>query len=317
VVYPHGAVRRVHPAATVEPMLAFGHPPATAPAPTRPGSAGVATATLRDADLAAAGGPVQLSHHLLILVTAGHGDLDVDFAPRACRPGTLLWARPGQVVRLAPSASLDAMLITWEAALHPGDELAEAPSEDPFGPTAWQLAGEDEDAIITEVSQLVVDCERFTDGPPAIALLRHELTVLLLRVGLLATRERPRLSRAEARTFARFQQELEARHAITRRVEEYAAALDCSVRTLTRASLAATGRSAKQLVDDRVALSAKRMLACTTLPVAEIGRQLGFPEPTNFGRFFQRAAGVSPGAFRTAAEGTLSPRVPTPRRSFE
>lgn len=298
-------------------MLTFGHPPLPPlSTSTTPGTAGVATANLRDADLAVAGlPPVRLDHHLLVLVTAGQGDLEVDFVARPCRPGTLLWVRPGQVVRLEPPARIDAVLVTWSPELHPENDVADLPFDDPFGPAAWQLVGEDEDAIISEVSQLVVDCERFSTGALATALLRHELAVLLLRVGLLAAPSLPRLSQAEQRTFTRFRRELEQGHVVSRRVEEYAARLDCSVRTLTRASLAATGRSAKQLLDDRVALSAKRMLACTSLAVSEIGRRLGFSEPTNFGRFFQRAAGVSPGTFRNAVNEATRSRVPTPRGS--
>jgi AraC-like DNA-binding protein len=105
----------------------------------------------------------------------------------------------------------------------------------------------------------------------------------------------------EAAAFVRFRREIERSFVHTRRVEEYAARLGCSVRTLTRASLAATGRSAKQLIDDRVALEAKRLLAHTDQPVADIGRVLGFPEPTNFGRFFAREVGFSPGHFRAKA----------------
>jgi AraC-like DNA-binding protein len=67
------------------------------------------------------------------------------------------------------------------------------------------------------------------------------------------------------------------------------------------------------VVDDRVALEARRLLACTDLSVAEIGRRLGFGEPTNFGRFFHREAGLSPGAFRTASGGEAGPRVPAQR----
>jgi AraC-like DNA-binding protein len=85
------------------------------------------------------------------------------------------------------------------------------------------------------------------------------------------------------------------------------------VRTLTRASLAVTGRTAKQVVDDRVALEARRLLACTTLSVAEVGRRLGFPEPTNFGRFFHRELGLSPGAFRARPTVPAAP-VPAQRR---
>jgi AraC-like DNA-binding protein len=111
--------------------------------------------------------------------------------------------------------------------------------------------------------------------------------------------------------FVRFRREVDRSYVATRRVEDYAARLGCSVRTLTRASLAVTGRTAKQVVDDRVALEARRLLACTPLSVAEVGRRLGFPEPTNFGRFFHREVGLSPGAFRAELTGQ-QPDAPAP-----
>ncbi|MEK8107299.1 helix-turn-helix transcriptional regulator [Micromonospora sp. M12] len=100
--------------------------------------------------------------------------------------------------------------------------------------------------------------------------------------------------RPEDETFHRFRREVEHGYPDTRRVEDYAAELRCSVRTLTRACLAVTGRSAKQVIDERVALQASRLLAATDQPIAQIGRHLGFSEPTNFGRFFTREVGVSP-----------------------
>ena len=62
----------------------------------------------------------------------------------------------------------------------------------------------------------------------------------------------------------------------------------------------ATGHTAKHLIDARVALEAKRLLAHTDLPVAAIGRRLGFTEPSNFGKFYARATEQTPGAFRDA-----------------
>jgi AraC-like DNA-binding protein len=42
----------------------------------------------------------------------------------------------------------------------------------------------------------------------------------------------------------------------------------------------------------------ERLLAHTDLPAAGIAAALGFSEATNFGKFFTREAGLSPGAFR-------------------
>ncbi|ROP33048.1 AraC family transcriptional regulator [Couchioplanes caeruleus] len=254
----------------------------------------------------------RLPYHLLVLTTAGHGTVEIDFVSHRCRPGTLLWIRPGQAVRFGAEPGLDAALVTWQRDLLAAAEITGVPVDDLPGPARWQLAGEDEDAIIREVAQLGVDCARHPSGAIAAGLLRYQVAVLLLRIALLDDGARAATSVAEARTFVRFRRDLEAGHAQSRRVEDYAARIGCSVRTLTRASLAFTGRTAKQVVDDRVALEARRLLACTELSVAEIGRRLGFGEPTNFGRFFHREAGMSPGAFRAWAAAETPAEVPLP-----
>ncbi|SCF29534.1 AraC-type DNA-binding protein [Micromonospora viridifaciens] len=250
--------------------------------------------------------PVLLDADLLILVTSGHGTAELDFRALPCRPGTLLRVRPGQVLRcLGPQ--LDATVVRWGAGTLSGLDV------DPDAVPAYrQLAGEDEDAVISEVTQLTVDADRHAGLPAAAALLRHQLAVLLLRLTLLPGPPE-RSPRPETETFRRLCRELERGYQHTRRVEDYAAQLGCSVRTLTRACLAVTGRSAKQVIDDRVALQACRLLAATDEPIARIGRRLGFPEPTNFGRFFTREVGVSPGSFRAAREQRLSVRMVRPR----
>ncbi|MFG1778123.1 helix-turn-helix transcriptional regulator [Micromonospora sp. NPDC049051] len=239
--------------------------------------------------------PVLLERDLLVLTTGGHGTAELDFRALPCRPGTLLRVRAGQVLRCA-GPQLDATVVRWEPAALRGLDV------DPDAVTSWlQLAGEDEDAVINEVSQLAVDCLRHRGVAAARGLLRHQLAVLLLRLSLLPAGAQ-RATRAEAATFHRLCREVERGYQHTRRVEDYAARLGCSVRTLTRACLAVTGRSAKQVVDERVALQASRLLAATDEPIARIGRRLGFSEPTNFGRFFTREVGMSPGAFRAARE---------------
>jgi AraC-like DNA-binding protein len=252
--------------------------------------------------------------HLLALVTAGRATFTVDFTDYPCRPGGVLWVRPGQFVGFPPPA-IDATLVLFEDDFpHDG---ASGPNQHGWAPsgTYWQPTGEDEEAIVDAVNQLEIDYKRIAAGDQIPrGVLRHHLAALLLRVATLEPEGGPGLAASDSEVLARFRHEIDKRYARSRQVEEYARRLGCSVRTLTRASLAATGRTAKQLVDDRVALEAKRLLAESDLPVAQIGSRLGFPEPTNFGRFFSRIVGCSPGSFRAdarraaqAAQATTAP----------
>ena len=245
----------------------------------------------------------RLPVHLLALVTAGRASFTVDFESYPCRPGGLLWARPGQFVGFPPPG-IDATLVLFEP--HFPYQAVGAPAITSGARTApgtyWQPTGEDSDAIVDGISQLEADYQRLVNGEGVpVAVLRHQLAALLVRLSRLEPEGGPGPDGADNEVLARFRAEVDQRFAQTRQVEDYARVLGCSVRTLTRASLAATGRTAKQLVDDRVALEAKRLLAESDLPVAEVGTQLGFTEATNFGRFFARTVGSSPGAFRAAA----------------
>jgi AraC-like DNA-binding protein len=241
--------------------------------------------------------------HLLALVTAGRASFMVDFASYPCRPGGLLWVRPGQFVTFPPPG-IDATLVLFEpgfpydAAAPAGTPVLTAGSW-PAAGTYWQPTGEDEEALVDGISQLEIDYNRIVSGDDIpLGVLRHHLAAILLRIGRLEPDGGPGVAAADSAVMARFRHAIDERYALTRQVEEYARTLGCSVRTLTRASLAATGRTAKQLVDDRVTLEAKRLLAESDLSVADIGFRLGFSEATNFGRFFARTVGVSPGQFR-------------------
>jgi AraC-like DNA-binding protein len=231
--------------------------------------------------------------HVLALITTGRARFTVDFETYPCRPGGLLWVRPEQQVGFPPPG-VDATLVLFESDFPYGAAVVGAGTG-----TYWQPAGEDEEAVVDAVTHLEIDYKRIANGDDIpLDVLRHNLSALLLRIARLEPEGGPGQAAADSEILARFRAEIDRRYARTRQVDDYARALACSVRTLTRASLAATGHTAKQLVDERVALEAKRLLAESDLTVAQIGARLGFSEPTNFGRFFSRIVGASPGQFR-------------------
>ena len=71
-----------------------------------------------------------------------------------------------------------------------------------------------------------------------------------------------------------------------------------ATRTLTRHCERWAGASAKRLIDERVALEARRELAHGRLLVSRLSEVLGFAEPTQFEKFFRRVTGDTPAHFR-------------------
>lgn len=139
--------------------------------------------------------------------------------------------------------------------------------------------------------------------------LRHLLSALLL---MFSAHESGAI-RPSSPIFEAFRRAVEDEFRTLHHVQDYANRLRYSTRTLTRVVTAATGRGAKQYIDDRVLLEAKRILAHTDMTVNTIAKQLGFPTSTDFARFFRFRMGVTPARFRDltqvrAAGGASQPK---------
>ena len=232
--------------------------------------------------------------HQLFLITGGQGELMVDFVDHPCEAGTLVSVCPSRVLRL-PKGRVDALMVLFTDTF-PQRLAAIRPLLSPFGPVAWMVPAAERTALTEAVRELMTEYRRAVEQrePVTVDLLRQLLGALLLRIARLPN-DAPMIG---DETYTRFQHELERSFATTRNAADYAAKVGYSLRTLNRACQEATGRSAKALIDARVALEAKRLLVHTDLPAAAVGNRLGFTEPTNFGKFFQREAGETPGAFR-------------------
>lgn len=81
-------------------------------------------------------------------------------------------------------------------------------------------------------------------------------------------------------------------------VKFYTNLLGITDRTLQMATAKTFGKSPKRLINERVLLEAKRILAYDKLSVKEIAFYLGFEETTNFVKFFKLKSGSTPTDFR-------------------
>ncbi len=86
-------------------------------------------------------------------------------------------------------------------------------------------------------------------------------------------------------------------------VARYARQLALSESSLNRLCCRLTGHTAFNLIQQRLALEARRRLVFVAGSVAAIAAELGFPDAAYFCRFFRRHNGMSPGEYRRRQAG--------------
>lgn len=248
--------------------------------------------------------PVRPAFHVLITVRSGRLPCAVDLTDCAVDSGSWLWVRPGQVLRLRSGPPAPGTVVVFQAGFLDAATVAAAHLDR----RAWRLplapAPEARAPVRETLEMLVNEYHRLGDLPLEVhvEVVRHLLAVLVLRLAHLPGGLRN--PTAGDLIFRRFQRAVEQGFGHTHRVEDYAARLGYSVRTLTRASTAAVGLGAKAFIDDRVVLEAKRLLLHTELPAGAIGDRLGFPNSSVFTKFFRHRTGETPAGFRARAHGS-------------
>jgi AraC-like DNA-binding protein len=245
--------------------------------------------------------PQRPEFHVLQIIEHGTGHQTADFRQYPLRPGSVLWIRPGQVHQFEDIGQVDGTLVLFlPDFLAPGTRAASL-AADPFANSAWDLDLRRDTLTMLALEHLRTE---YTDGAGDPLAERNELLRQLLTVLVLRITPRPGPPPTPpGDAFSLFRQAVERDFAASRQVAHYARQLGYSARTLTRATLAATGAGAKEFIDARVLLEAKRLLAHSDLTVMQCGHQLGFQDAANFSKFFEQRAGLTPGAFRASARG--------------
>lgn len=95
-----------------------------------------------------------------------------------------------------------------------------------------------------------------------------------------------------------FKKLVEGKYIEWHKVKDYAADLHISTKHLSQTVKDLTGKVAKEHIQDRLVLEAKRLLLHTKLTIKEIAYEIGFEEPLHFSGFFKKRVGVSPSHFR-------------------
>jgi AraC-like DNA-binding protein len=247
----------------------------------------------------------------------GESAVLVDFEAVPIGEGWLSVSARGRVRTFARNrGTADAWMIIFEPAVVI-DLVPKLSILSPLWPRPWMtMAGNARTELLAAAEALAVEHARPHDTAQP-EILGNLLHALLWRVERLQTAW---AGPSKTSAVSRFFSVLERDHARTRTVAHYAKATALSPRRLGELLLEATGKTTKQVIDERVVLEQKRLLAHTDLSVKELAVRTGFDEPTNLVKFFRLHTGTTPAAFReaqrtfTPARATRATRRPTSSR---
>ncbi|NTW40718.1 MAG: AraC family transcriptional regulator [Cellulomonadaceae bacterium] len=264
-------------------------------------------ALVRRGGLAEFVAPQRPAFELVVQVTSGQTWHELDFSTYALAPGDVLWVHAGQVQRWGDIGGLEGRALLFPPALvdAPTSDLLRvlgASTRSFWGGAATDGSSLDVDLAALEAAAVRLGRAERMDPAARSAALTHAISYVLLRLASETTVGTPApVERDEV--FRWFEDEIDKRFASERSVAGYARLLGYSARTLNRSARAHAGTSAKALIDRRVVLEAKRLLAHETVPVADIAARLGFDDPANFSKYFTLRAGATPAEFRRRARG--------------
>ncbi len=237
--------------------------------------------------------------YTFILVTGGSGSHDIDFTTYTLQPNRLFLIAPGQVHTWNELNHVKGFVLLFTdnfVALSKGRKLL----------ANWPLfrAGQScsVDIPVTEVGKWI---EHF-EAMEAEIKLSDDFTrdAIFYAIGNLLVRASRQYEFANARSspsqdlLFQFQELIETNFTTLKTPKEYATQLNITPNYLNSFCKKRSGKSAGELIRQRIILEAKRLLAHTQLPVAQVAYQLNFSDNSYFGRFFKKYTGVTPEEFR-------------------
>ena len=247
--------------------------------------------------------PHRHGYYHVLFMTEAEGEHVIDFERHAVRPNSVFFISPGQVHAWVSHVPIAGWMVNFSIEFFlqmfpQPDALAEFPF--------FHLAG-NQPAVYLEPAQaeglkpLMADIEAEFLGGEA---WRHDVMRALFLVFLTRLRRLYRPAEPERRSPQSFLLTkkyvllIEQNFRRMGSVQDYAALLNVTDRYLNEATKKACGKTASQLIHERLLLEAKRLLIQSAQGVSEIAFELGFEDPAYFCRFFKKGTQLSPGEFK-------------------
>ncbi|MCG2612761.1 AraC family transcriptional regulator [Terrimonas sp. NA20] len=243
------------------------------------------------------------SFYHLVFFTRGAGKQAIDFNSFPVKPGQIYFMIPGQVHSWQFSGEVDGYIVNFSESFF--DSFFKEPNyleRFPF------FGGYGDDQVIhltghwlKEVTALF---ERLLNElKPVKNHATEMIRTLLLQLFITVTRQieptrLKQLSKPGFTTLRNFQKLVNENYIPLKLPSEYAARLYVTPNYLNALCRDLLGKSAGEIIRDRIMLEAKRLLINADLSISEISSQLNFQDNSYFTKFFKKYTGKTPEDFR-------------------
>ena len=239
--------------------------------------------------------PHRLDFYSMIYINQGEGLHVIDSKPYRYRPDSLFLVSRHQIHHFLLNDDSDGYVMTFT------DNMIFGGQDDNFKHDVISLFENLNHSALPGLSEDFNELygEFQSRHPHRNDMLRCLLRRLIHRIYRFSLKQTPPNLSNENGLFSRFRVAVEQHFPLHHHVADYANLLGCSSKKLCSLSKQQTGKSAKGMIDDRLLLEAKRLLAYSALPIGDIAIRLGFEEATNLAKFFRRHTELSPRDFRS------------------
>jgi len=250
-------------------------------------------------------GPLKSAFYRISLTVSGTMDMQIGLDNYTHQPGTICFTYPNQIIS-KNNISQDAfgyyILFTEDflSELIPSIRISsEFPFYDPNGLPLFSLSASELDTITGHILRINEELRQNNTGK-AKAVKMYVYLILLEAKRSYERQEwqgKADLS-GNGGLVSRFKTLVSQHYLTQRQVADYAAMLSVTPNHLNRIIKDTTGRTASDTIKEMLLQEASSLLKYTTRSVAEIAYELDFSDPGTFSRFFKKATGQTPLAFR-------------------
>lgn len=246
--------------------------------------------------------PHKHSFYHFVYFSKGLGKHSIDFISFNVEAGQIYFMIPGQVHSWEFEVQPDGYIVNFS------EEYLNALIADPRYVDQFNFfSGNANEQVITipkedrhQVEQILETVVREGNSKEELKddFARTALIQLFILVSRYTTKANGNEKNYNSLLLKNFQKLIDLHYKEKRLTKDYAGMLYVTPNHLNALSKDITGRSAGELIRDRIILEAKRLLVNAKLSVSEIANELDFVDNSYFSKFFKKYVGVTPEVFR-------------------